>query len=129
MLSACSEDNAKPNTQTQKYYFTESLRLVEIAGRQLQNQSLSAEGLRAALTTMDDGLRLSFQVKAVFLDQFDPRLSKNYQRYFVKGVEAYRLGIEAGDSDEQKKGLQLLSQWAQFWSEAGQQIMKKMQAV
>ncbi len=129
MLSACSEDNAKPNTQTQKYYFTESLKLVETAGRQLQNQSLTAEGLRAALTTMDDGLKLSFQVKAVFLDQFDPRLSKNYQRYFVKGVEAYRLGIEAGDSDEQKKGLQLLSQWAQFWSEAGQQIMKKMQAV
>ncbi len=129
LLSACSEDSAKPNAQTQNYYFSESLKLVETAGRELQNQSLSTERVSAALATMDDGLRLSFQVEAAFLDQFDPRLSKNYQRYFVKGVEAYRLGIEAGVSDEQKIGLQLLSQWAQFWAEAGQQIMLKMQAV
>ncbi len=129
LLSACSEDSAKPNAQTQNYYFSESLKLVETAGRELQNQSLSTERVSAALATMDDGLRLSFQVEAAFLDQFDPRLSKNYQRYFVKGVEAYRLGIEAGVSDEQKIGLQLLSQWAQFWAEAGQQIMQKMQAV
>ncbi len=127
LLSACSEDKPKPDTQTQRYYFTQSLELVEAAGRQLQNQSLSAQSLREALATMDEGLKLSFHVKADFLDQFDPRLSKNYQRYFVKGVEEYRLGIEAGDSAGQKNGLRILSQWAQFWTEADQQIMQKMQ--
>ncbi|MCP4494237.1 MAG: hypothetical protein GY820_44080 [Gammaproteobacteria bacterium] len=126
LLSACSEGKPEPDTQTQRYYFTKSLELVESAGRKLQDQSLSAQSLHKALATMDEGLKLSFHVEAEFLDHFDPRLSKNYQRYFVKGVETYRLGIEAGDSDDQKKGLGLLSQWAQFWAEAGQQIMQTM---
>ncbi|MCP3688617.1 MAG: hypothetical protein GY784_09405 [Gammaproteobacteria bacterium] len=126
LLSACSEDKSAKDTQTQRYYFTQSLELVESAGRKLQNPSLQAQGIVTALATMDEGLKLSFHVEAEFLARFDPRLAKNYQRYFVKGVEAYRLGIEAGDSEEQKKGLQLLSQWAQFWAEAGQQIMQTM---
>ena len=76
---------------------------------------------------MDNGLKMAFEVKAEFLDRFDPRLSKNYQRYFIKGIESYRLGIEAGDIDLQKTGLRLLGEWAGFWSEAGQSVLADMQ--
>ena len=127
-LSACTgSDDAESVSQTQKYYFLESLGMVESAGRQLQAKGLTAEELQTALATMDEGLKLAFQVEAAFLDQFDPRLSKNYQRYFVKGVESYRLGIEAGDRLEQQQGLKLLSQWAAFWSEAQQPVNAKLQ--
>lgn len=124
LLSACSSD--KPD-ETQQFYFLESLTLVENAGRQLQKPAIKADELKQALAGMDEGIKLAFQVEAAFLDQFDPRLSKNYQRYFVKGVEVYRLGIEAGEVDEQKNGLQLLSQWAAFWIEARGKVTEKMQ--
>lgn len=124
LLPACSPD--KPD-QSQRFYFLESLTLVENAGRQLQRPAIEGDEVKQALTGMDEGLKFAFQVEAAFLDQFDPRLSKNYQRYFVKGVEAYRLGIEAGDADEQKNGLKLLSQWAAFWAEARDDINAKLQ--
>lgn len=125
LLSACSPD--KPD-QSQQFYFTESLALVENAGRQLQKPAIEGDEVKQALEDMDEGIKLAFQVEAAFLDQFDPRLSRNYQRYFVKGIEAYRLGIEAGDADEQKNGLELLSKWAAFWAEARGKITEKMQA-
>jgi hypothetical protein len=128
-LSACTgSDDAKSISPTQKFYFVESLKTVEAAGLQLQDPSLKADELKNVLSNMDEGLKLAFQVEASFLDQLDPRLSKNYQRYFVKGVESYRLGIEAGDSAEQQQGLKLLSQWAVFWSEAKQPVSAKLQA-
>ena len=125
ILSACSPD--KPD-ETQKFYFLESMAQVENAGRQLQRADLKDDEVRQALAAMDEGIKLAFLVKAEFLDQFDPRLSKNYQRYFVKGVEAYRLGIEAGDVDGQKSGLQLLSQWANFWNEVRDVITSRMES-
>lgn len=127
LLAACDSDRQKDNTESQRFYFVESLSLVESAGVQLQDPSLSAEAVSAALERMDDGLKMAFEVKAEFLDRYDPRLSKNYQRYFVKGIESYRLGIEAGDADEQKSGLRLLAQWADFWSQAGKSILTDMQ--
>jgi len=128
-LSACTgSDDVESISKTQKYYFVESLKTVEAAGLQLQNPSLRADELKTALTNMDKGLKLAFQVKPDFLDQLDPRLSKNYQRYFVKGIESYRLGIEAGDRIGQQQGLKLLSQWALFWSEAKQPVSAKLQA-
>ena len=128
-LSACTgSDDTESISQTQKFYFIESLKTVEAAGLQLQNPSLKIDELKKALLNMDEGLKLAFQVEANFLDQFDPRLSKNYQRYFVKGVESYRLGIEAGDRAEQQQGLKLLSQWSVFWSEAQKPVNTKLQA-
>lgn len=127
MLSACTDsDEVEVVSESQQYYFLESLAMVESAGRKLQSPSLTEEDLHKALTTMDDGLKLAFQVEAEFLQKFDPRLSKNYQRYFVKGVESYRLGIEAGDSEEQKQGLELLGDWSRFWSEEETRITDKM---
>jgi hypothetical protein len=117
LLSACSEkEDGDIVSETQKYYFLESLKLVEQAGRELQSSGLTQAKISQALETMDQGLRLAFQVENDFLNALDARLGKNYQRYFVKGVETYRLGIEAGVQGDQQAGLQLLSQWAEFWS-------------
>ena len=117
LLSACSEkEDSDTVSETQKYYFLESLKLVEQAGRELQSRGLTQAKITQALETMDQGLRLAFQVENDFLNALDARLGKNYQRYFVKGVETYRLGIEAGIQADQQAGLQLLSQWAGFWS-------------
>lgn len=116
-LSACSpSDDEEPLSETQKYYFLESLKLVEQAGRSLQGESRTQQDIRQALSTMDQGLKLAFRVESEFLKQLDARLGKNYQRYFVKGIEDYRLGIEAGDRKQQQNGLRLLAQWAEFWA-------------
>lgn len=123
-LSACSDSDQVDNSQ--KYYFLESLTVIETAGRKLQNQSITKDQLEEVLSSMDEGVKLAFQVESDFLVTLDPRLAKNYQRYFVKGVETYRLGIEAGDSAEQKQGLALLSQWSNFWAEAGTQITSNL---
>ncbi len=118
-LSACSPSDEKEEvTETQKYYFLESLQRIEQAGRSLQVKSKTQQEVLQALALMDQGLKLAFQVENVFLKQLDARLGKNYQRYFVKGVEDYRLGIEAGDREQQQNGLRLLAKWAEFWKAA-----------
>lgn len=116
-LSACSDkDDDSTTFETQKYYFIESLTLVERAGRELQDSELTQAKITQALETMDKGLKLAFQVENDFLNSLDARLGKNYQRYFVKGIETYRIGIEAGDRDDQKKGMKLLGLWSVFWT-------------
>ena len=115
LLTACSSSDDDKIQQDQKYYFLESLSQVETGGRQLQAAGLDQKSLGAALAMLDQGLKLAFQVERKFLDQLDLRLGKNYQRYFIKGVENYRIGIEAGDEAQQREGLRLLSQWAEFW--------------
>jgi hypothetical protein len=129
LLSACSEsDQPSKVSETQKYYLLESLNLVEQAGRVLQAKDLSQARIQQALETMDQGLKLAFQVETEFLDNLDLRLGKNYQRYFVKGVENYRLGIEAGDAIQQQQGLEQLGQWAEFWSAEQSAIEAKLQS-
>jgi len=115
LLAACSSSDDDLIQQDQKYYFLESLKQVGVGGRRLQTAGLDQQSLTAALATLDQGLKLAFQVEREFLDKLDLRLGKNYQRYFVKGVENYRIGIEAGDEAQQREGLRLLSQWAEFW--------------
>ncbi len=129
VLSACSgSDESKNANQSQGYYFLESLKLVESAGRKLQSQVITADELKTALSTMDDGIKLAFQVEAEFLDGIDSNLARFYQRFFVEGVQAYRLGIEAGDRKEQEKGLELLMQWSKYWSGAREQVTEKLQS-
>ncbi len=158
MLAACSdkdEDNAAPETQkvvtetqkvvsgtqkavagtqktvsgTQKYYFLESVKLVELAGRTLQGGGMTTQAkIDKALEKMDKGLKLAFKVDNHFLKSLDARLGKNYQRYFVKGIETYRLGIEAGIQSDQQAGLQLLGQWAEFWSAENKAIRAKLRS-
>jgi hypothetical protein len=129
LLSACSEsDQPSKVSETQKYYLLESLNLVEQAGRVLQAKDLSQARIQQALETMDQGLKLAFQVEIGFLDNLDLRLGKNYQRYFVKGVENYRLGIEAGDAAQQQQGLEQLGKWAEFWSAEQSAIEARLQS-
>jgi hypothetical protein len=132
LLTACSpDDNADSHSkaevsETQAHYFLESLRLVEHGGRQLQSDNATKTLIEQALSSMDSGMTLAFKVDSAFLDKLDVRLGKNYQRYFVEGVQTYRLGIEAADPDEQKAGLILLSRWAQFWSSSQTAILQKL---
>jgi len=127
LLSACSEkEDGDTVSETQKYYFLESLKLVEQAGRELQGSGLTQAKISQALESMDQGLRLAFQVENDFLNALDARLGKNYQRYFVKGVETYRIGIEAGVQSDQQLGLDLLIQWADFWSVAQAAVIDKL---
>jgi hypothetical protein len=132
LLTACSaSDNTDSQIQvevneSQAHYFLESLTLVEHAGRQLQSVDATQILLEQALLDMDAGMALAFKVDSLFLNKLDVRLGKNYQRYFVEGVQTYRLGIEAADQDEQKMGLLLLSRWAQFWGNSQSAILQKL---
>lgn len=126
LLLGCAENGEYSKSQT--YFFLESLKQVEAGGRQLQNSDLDEAKLRQALTLLDQGLEFAFQVERKFLDEFDLRLGKNYQRFFVMGVENYRIGIEAGDQEQQVEGLRLLQQWAVFWREVGESVRSKLPA-
>ncbi len=133
LLTACSppddtdrQSKAEVNG-SQAHYFVESLKLVEQAGRQLQSDDSTQTQLDQALSDMDAGMALAFKVDTAFLNKLDIRLGKNYLRYFVEGVQTYRLGIEAFDQDEQKTGLMLLSRWAQFWGSSRAAIMQKLE--
>lgn len=125
LLTACSSDDETGST-SQQYYFLEALQQVEAGGRQLQTPDLSQDALVQALALLDQGLKLAFEVKREFLDELDLRLGKNFQRYFIKGVENYRLGIEAGDAEQQREGLRLLAQWAEFWELEREAILARL---
>lgn len=124
-LLACTSQEDE-YSKSQQYYFLESLKQVDAGGQQLQAAGLDQAVLTQALATLDQGLSFAFQVEREFLDKLDLRLGKNYQRYFIKGVENYRLGIEAGDQDQQVKGLKLLQQWAEFWDAERVAIQTKL---
>ena len=127
LLIGCSSQEEE-HAAAQKYYFLESLQQIESGGRQLQSSGLDEAALEAALATLDNGLRLAFQVERPFLDELDLRLGKNYQRYFVAGVENYRVGIEAGDESQQREGLRLLGQWSVFWRAEREAILTRLES-
>jgi hypothetical protein len=114
LLASCWSDESQVS-ETQIYYFLESLKQVEAGGTRLRSPNLDQQAMNEALAMLDQGLQLAFEVNREFLDDLDLRLGKNFQRYFVKGVENYRLGIEAGDEQQQREGLRLLARWSEFW--------------
>jgi hypothetical protein len=126
-LLACSAEKDPPISQEQAYYFVEALKQVESGGRQLQTPNIDEAGVTAALAVLDQGLKLAFQVRRDALDRLDLRLGKNFQRYFIAGVENYRLGIEAGDKEQQLRGLKLLARWGEFWALEGDSIMRLLE--
>lgn len=115
LLLGCTAEQDRQYFEQQKYFFLESLQQIDAGGRQLQ-LATDQRGVTEALARLDEGLKLAFQVERKFLDELDLRLGKNYQRYFIEGIENYRLGIEAGDEQQQRQGLQQLARWAEFWS-------------
>ena len=128
LLAACDPSADRQQLQAdQQYLFLESLKQVEAGGRKLRDGELRREDLERALTMMDDGLKMAFQVKREFLDELDLRLGKNFERYFIRGVEYYRIGIEAGDESQQREGLALLGKWSEFWSAEKTSILARLQ--
>jgi len=126
-LLACSSEGDPPISTEQAYFFVESLKQVEQGGLRLQAANLDEAGLDAALALLDQGLKMAFQVEPVELDKLDLRLGKNYRRYFIAGVENYRLGIEAGDDAQQRKGLKLLARWGEFWAQQRDAILVQLE--
>ena len=127
-LAACEQAGEAPRDSSQAYYFLEALKQVESGGKRLQDGVLDATQLAQALASLDAGLRLAFHVERPFLDALDLRLGKNFERYFIRGVENYRVGIEAGDEAQQREGLRLLRQWAEFWESARPAVLERLQA-
>jgi len=125
-LASCSSSDEDQVAKDQKYYFLESLKQIEAGGRQLQSPALQQAELEQALAMLDQGLKLAFQVERKFLDNLDLRLGKNFDRYFIKGVENYRVGIEAGDEAQQRQGLKLLARWGEFWNAERQAIEARL---
>ena len=126
LVIGCSDDSAIEIDETQKFLFLESLQQIETGGSMLQMAAGDQVVYGKAIAVIDDGLRLAFQVRRDFLDQFDIRLGKNYETLFIGGVETYRLGIEAADLEQQKQGLERLQQWAAFWSDIEADVIGKM---
>ena len=126
-LGGCESAEEQKASQ-QRYFFLESLKQVESGGRQLGASAPTQAEVTQALHSLDSGLRLAFQVERAFLDDLDLRLGKNFERFFIRGVEHYRIGIEAGDREQQLEGLRLLQQWGRFWSEAGPAISARLAA-
>ena len=124
-LVACTAEEDH-RFKAQSYLFLESLRQVEASGHQLRRSDLNEAGLKQAMTLLDEGLSLTFQVERDFLNGLDLRLGKNYERWFIQGVQNYRLGFEAGDRQQQLDGQRLLQRWAEFWGEAHADIEKKL---
>ena len=127
LLLSCSDSDEQRRAASQKYYFLEALRQVESGGARLQSANMNQQSLTEALGMLDEGLKLAFQVERSFLDELDLRLGKNFERYFVKGVENYRLGIEAGDEAQQRDGLQRLARWAEFWGREQAAILARLE--
>lgn len=126
LLFGCADDSKIEIDEAQKFLFLESLKQVETGGSMLQMASGDQVVIGKGLAVIDEGLRLAFQVRRDFLDQFDLRLGKSYERLFIQGIETYRLGLEAADLQQQQDGLQRLQQWAAFWEEVEPAVMDKL---
>ena len=126
LLVGCSDESEIEIDEAQKFLFLESLKQVETGGSMLQMASGDQVIIGKGLAVIDEGLRLAFQVRRDFLDQFDLRLGKSYERLFIQGIETYRLGLEAADLQQQQDGLQRLQQWAAFWQEVEPAVMAKL---
>ena len=127
-LAACEPAETPPGQTDQAYYFIEAMKQVERGGQRLQSENLDRETVESALAELDAGLGLAFRVEREFLDSLDVRLGKNFERYFIQGVENYRLGIEAGDEEQQRDGLVRLQRWGEFWASAGSDILALLEA-
>ena len=123
VLLGCEPAETPPGQTEQAFFFIQALKQVERGGQRLQSPDLDQATVESALADLDAGLGFAFQVERDFLDSLDLRLGKNFERYFIQGVENYRLGIEAGDREQQREGLVRLQRWGEFWQSAGSDVL------
>lgn len=129
-LTACETEKVQQTHLVgQQNHFLQSIALVEEAGAILQAPTLDNPLIQTAMNKMDQGIENAFAVETGFLDQLDPLLARYYRDKFIGGVEQYRLGVESTDRDLQLKGLQLLSQWGEFWNRKREPIKEKIESL
>lgn len=130
LLFACeSRKDQQSEFVDQQNKFLLSLELVESAGKALQAPEVNQVEIDAALSKMDEGIKLAFEVKPEFLKQLDIRLPKLYSEMFILGIQNYRLGVESSDRAKQLEGLGLLSQWSKFWLSEKTNIQEKLMSL
>lgn len=130
LLAACQQDKVDQTERgMQQNHFIQSVRLVEGAGAILQQPGARADDIESALQQLDQGISQAFQVDPEFLRQLDARLPRYYQERFIPGLEQYRLGVEGSNRQQQLEGLNLLSQWGEFWLSEQGNILQKLDLV
>ncbi len=129
-LSGCQDDRIESTEQAiQQNYFLQSLSLVESAGQMLMRPDLTQQDIDRAMQRMDLGLEQARKVEDEFLKQLEPRLAREFREKFVKGVEEYRLGVEASDRERQLQGLGRLGQWGEYWKPVKPEVLRKLEAM
>jgi len=127
LLVACESQKAQETEFVQQQnYFLQSVELVESAGKTLQADGLSRQDIKQAMQQLDQGLQKAYQVRKDFLARLDVRLPKLFPALFIKGIETYRIGVEASDRAQQLAGLRLIRQWSQFWRASKAGILQKL---
>jgi hypothetical protein len=127
VLQSCdTEKMQETHNSIQQNHFLQSLALVESAGSILQNPQLTQDDIKKAMGQMDEGLKQAFKVEMKFLTKLEVSLPKLYNEIFIKGVEQYRVGVEASDREKQIEGLNLLSQWGKYWQAEKPNIQQKL---
>ncbi len=129
-LSGCEGERIESTEQAiQQNYFLQSLSLVESAGQVLMRPNLTQQDIDRAMQRMDLGLEQARKVEDAFLKQLEPRLAREFREKFVKGVEEYRLGVEASDRERQLQGLGRLGQWGEYWTPVKPEVLRKLEAM
>ncbi len=127
LLLACESEKAQETEFVrQQNYFLQSVELVESAGKILQSDGLSQQDITQAMQQLDQGLQKAYQVRQDFLARLDVRLPKLFPTLFIKGIETYRIGVEADDRAQQLEGLRLMRRWGQFWRASKADILQKL---
>lgn len=127
LLFACdSQKAAESEFVRQQNYFLQAVELVESAGRLLQQNNLTEQEIQQSMQKLDAGLKKAYAVRKDFLARLDVRLPKLFPELFIKGVETYRIGVEASDRAQQLEGLRLISRWSQFWRSESQTILGQL---
>lgn len=127
LLAGCDTDKIRETELAlQKNLFMQSIQLIESAGSQLQIQGLTEDNLVKAMAVLDEALKKAYQVQPDFLGKLDARMPKLYQDYLIKGVEDWRIGVEASDRAQQVDGLKLLQQWEQFWEQQQSDVLTRL---
>lgn len=127
LLAACGGPEFPQQFEDDRTAFMQSLSYVEAAGEILQNPKLNDAVIESALMQMDKGLQQAWKVREGFLNWVDPTLRLSYQSWLITGVENYRLGVTAGDPQQQQSALKKLLQWQQFWSRNRERFEQRMQ--
>lgn len=125
ILSACEKEPILVDFKRQSSHFLQSLELAQQANQILQSNKTP---FAKAFDHLDQAMSHAFELNQIFLNELEPRLYHHYSAYFMKGIELYRLGVEAVDAKQQKQGLVLLKNWWDYWQQNQKSILQKLKS-